>query len=91
VLDLAEELASDGVATVLYTDVTRDGTASGADLEATAAVACFVPTIASGGVRGTNDVVALSMIEGVEGVVVGRALYEGLVTLEELIAATGGP
>jgi phosphoribosylformimino-5-aminoimidazole carboxamide ribotide isomerase len=88
---LAEELASDGVATVLYTDVTRDGTASGADLEETAAVACFVPTIASGGVRGTNDVVALSMIEGVEGVVVGRALYEGLVTLEELIAATGGP
>lgn len=91
VLDLAEELASDGVATVLYTDVTRDGTASGADLEETAAVACFVPTIASGGVRGTNDVAALSMIEGVEGVVVGRALYEELVTLEELIAATGGP
>jgi phosphoribosylformimino-5-aminoimidazole carboxamide ribotide isomerase len=88
VLDLAEELASDGVATVLYTDVTRDGTSSGAALEETTAVACFVPTIASGGVRGTGDVVALSMIDGVEGVVVGRALYEGLVTLEELIAAT---
>lgn len=87
VLDLAEELASDGVATVLYTDVARDGTSSGAALEQTAAVASLVPTIASGGVRGTEDVVALSKIDGVAGVVVGRALYEGLVTLEELIEA----
>jgi phosphoribosylformimino-5-aminoimidazole carboxamide ribotide isomerase len=87
VLDLAEELASDGVATVLYTDVARDGTSSGAALEQTAAVASLVPTIASGGVRGTEDVVALSKIDGVDGVVVGRALYERLVTLEELIAA----
>lgn len=87
VLDLAEELASDGVASVLYTDVARDGTSSGAALEQTAAVASLVPTIASGGVRGTGDVIALSRIDGVEGVVVGRALYEGLVTLEELIEA----
>ena len=87
VLDLAAELASDGVASVLYTDVARDGTSSGAALEQTAAVAGFVPTIASGGVRGAADVAALSMIDGVEGVVVGRALYEGLVTLEELILA----
>jgi phosphoribosylformimino-5-aminoimidazole carboxamide ribotide isomerase len=90
VLDLAKELASDGVASVLYTNVSRDGTSSGVALEETAAVATFVPTIASGGVRGTGDVVALSMIDGVEGVVVGRSLYEGLVTLEELIAAAEG-
>ncbi len=87
VLDLAEELAGDGVATVLYTDVSRDGTASGAALEETAAVASLVPTIASGGVRGADDAVALSKIDGVVGVVVGRALYEALVTLEELIGA----
>jgi phosphoribosylformimino-5-aminoimidazole carboxamide ribotide isomerase len=91
VLDLAEELAADGVATVLYTDVSRDGTSSGAALEETAAVASLVPTIASGGVRGTADVMALSKIEGVVGVVVGRALYEGLVTLAELIEAAEGP
>ena len=90
VLDLAEELAADGVATVLYTDVSRDGTSVGAALEETAAVASFVTTIASGGVRGAGDVVALSKIGGVVGVVVGRALYEGLVTLEELIEATEG-
>jgi phosphoribosylformimino-5-aminoimidazole carboxamide ribotide isomerase len=87
VLDLAEELAADGVATVLYTDVSRDGTSSGVALEETAAVASLVPTIASGGVRGAADVVALSKIDGVVGVVVGRALYEALVTLEELIGA----
>jgi phosphoribosylformimino-5-aminoimidazole carboxamide ribotide isomerase len=91
VLDLAEELASDGVASVLYTDVSRDGTSVGAALEQTAAVAAIVPTIASGGVRGAEDVLALSKIQGVAGVVVGRALYEGLVTLEELIEAARRP
>jgi phosphoribosylformimino-5-aminoimidazole carboxamide ribotide isomerase len=90
VLDLAEELAADGVATVLYTDVSRDGTSVGAALEETAAVAAFLPTIASGGVRGVEDVLALSKIDGVVGVVVGRALYEGHVTLEELIEAARG-
>jgi len=87
VLDLAEDLAADGVATVLYTDVSRDGTFTGAALEETAAVARLVPTIASGGVRGTGDVAALSKITGVVGVVVGTALYEGRVSLEELIEA----
>ncbi len=87
VLDLADELTSDGVSTVLFTDVARDGTSAGAALEDTAAVASLVPTIASGGVRGAEDVAALSAIGGVVGVVVGRALYEGLVTLEELLQA----
>jgi len=89
VLELAGDLADDGVGTVLYTDVSRDGTFSGAALEETAAVASIVPTIASGGVRGGRDVVALSKIDGVVGVVVGTALYEGRVTLEELIEAAG--
>ena len=87
VLDLAAVLAADGVATVLYTDVSRDGTFSGAALEETAAVARFVPTIASGGVRGTQDVLALSKITRVVGVIVGTALYEGRVALEELVEA----
>lgn len=89
VLELSEELAADGVASVLYTDVARDGMDLGAALEKTAEVARMVPTIASGGVRGAEDVVALRKIEGVTGVVVGTALYEGSVTLEELLAAAG--
>jgi phosphoribosylformimino-5-aminoimidazole carboxamide ribotide isomerase len=87
VLDLAEELAADGVASVLFTDVARDGMDAGAALEATADVARAVPTIASGGVRGVEDVAALSEIPGVVGVVVGTALYEGQVTLAQLMAA----
>jgi phosphoribosylformimino-5-aminoimidazole carboxamide ribotide isomerase len=87
VLDLAEELTTDGVASVLYTDVARDGMDVGAALEATAAIAKTIPTVASGGVRGTEDVAALSKIPGVVGVVVGTALYEGRVTLAELMAA----
>ena len=87
VLDLAEELATDGVASVLYTDVARDGMDTGAALEATATVADLIPTVASGGVRGVEDVAALSRIRGVVGVVVGTALYEGRVTLTQLMAA----
>lgn len=87
VFDLCEELAEDGVASVLYTDVARDGMDAGAALEGTAAVAKVIPTIASGGVRGPEDVAALSRAQGVVGVVVGTALYEGQTTLKELIAA----
>jgi phosphoribosylformimino-5-aminoimidazole carboxamide ribotide isomerase len=90
VLEFAEELAADGVGTVLYTDVLRDGMDAGVALERTAAVASLVPTIASGGVRGAEDVVALSKISDVVGVVVGTALYEGRVTLEELLRAASG-
>lgn len=85
VLDLAGELASEGVGSVLYTDVSRDGMDAGAALEETAIVAREVPTVASGGVRDAGDVAALARIRGVVGVVVGTALYEARVTLEELL------
>ncbi|MGB3682376.1 MAG: 1-(5-phosphoribosyl)-5-[(5-phosphoribosylamino)methylideneamino]imidazole-4-carboxamide isomerase [Rubrobacteraceae bacterium] len=90
VFELAEELADDGVAAVLYTDVARDGMDTGAALEETAAVARIVPAIASGGVRDAADVAALSKIEGVLGAIVGTALYEGQVDLEDLIEAARG-
>jgi phosphoribosylformimino-5-aminoimidazole carboxamide ribotide isomerase len=88
VLELAEHLAGEGVASVLYTDVARDGMDAGAALAGTAAVAQKIPTIASGGVRGAEDVVAFARMPGVTGVVVGTALYEGRTTLSELIEAT---
>ncbi len=89
VLELGEELAADGVASVLYTDVARDGMDAGAALEGTAELAAIVPTIASGGVQGTRDVAALAKLPGITGVIVGTALYEGRVTLEELLEAAG--
>ena len=84
---LAAELAADGVAAVLYTDVARDGMDEGAALESTATIASVIPTIASGGVRGEGDVSDLGKIPGVVGVIVGTALYEGSVTLEALLKA----
>lgn len=87
VLELAEELATDGVASVLYTDVARDGMDTGAALEETAKVASRIPAIASGGVRGVEDIQTLSMVDGVVGAVVGTALYEQRVTLVELLNA----
>jgi phosphoribosylformimino-5-aminoimidazole carboxamide ribotide isomerase len=91
VLDLSKELAADGVASVLYTDVARDGMNAGIALEGTEAVAEIIPTVASGGVRGTEDVAALSRTPGVVGVVVGTALYEGKTTLRELISCAKAP
>jgi phosphoribosylformimino-5-aminoimidazole carboxamide ribotide isomerase len=91
VLDLSKELADDGVASVLYTDVARDGMNAGIALEGTAAVAELIPTVASGGVRGTEDVAALSRTPGIVGVVVGTALYEGKTTLRDLIASVQTP
>ena len=85
--DLASELAADGVSSVLYTDVSRDGMDEGAALENTSAVAAHIPTIASGGVRGAADVAALAEVPGIVGVVVGTALYEGRATLEDLLHA----
>ena len=87
VLELAEEISEDGVASVLYTDVARDGVGTGAALEDTAALASVVPTIASGGVRDAEDVAALCRLDGVVGVIVGTALYEERVTLEDLLRA----
>ncbi len=87
VLDLARELSEDGVGSVLYTDVARDGMGAGAALQSTATVSGAIPTIASGGVRGTEDIAALTNVPGVVGAVVGTALYEGGATLKELLRA----
>ncbi len=83
--DLAKELVADGVSSVLYTDVARDGMDEGTALESTATIAGIIPTIASGGVRGEDDVAALVGVPGITGVIVGTALYEGRATLEELL------
>lgn len=87
VLDLAEELSGDGIASVLHTDVARDGMDGGPALEATAAVAAIIPAIASGGVRDARDITALANIPGIVGAIVGTALYEGQATLEGLLEA----
>lgn len=87
VTDMAMRFEEDGVAAIVYTDISRDGMLSGVNVEATAvlAAAIHVPVIASGGVQGLDDIKALRAVqdEGVEGVIIGRALYEGTIDLKE--------
>jgi phosphoribosylformimino-5-aminoimidazole carboxamide ribotide isomerase len=82
-----------GVAGIVYTDIDRDGTGDGVNAEATARLArsVTVPVLASGGVHGVVDVERLREVadSGIEGVVVGRALYDGAVTLAKLTEAAG--
>jgi phosphoribosylformimino-5-aminoimidazole carboxamide ribotide isomerase len=88
-LELARRAAAAGAAAVIYTDVRRDGTARGPNLEATAALAAGagLPIIASGGIAGLFDIVRLAAISGVAGAIVGRALYTGAVDLRAAVAA----
>jgi phosphoribosylformimino-5-aminoimidazole carboxamide ribotide isomerase len=78
-----------GAAALLYTDVSRDGTELGPNVEATAALAVAVgmPVLASGGVGTTDHLRALATVPGVMGTVVGRALYTGAITLSAALAA----
>jgi phosphoribosylformimino-5-aminoimidazole carboxamide ribotide isomerase len=80
-----------GAAAVTVTDISRDGTQIGVDALRMAAVASAarIPLIASGGVASLEDIAALAahFNDGVVGVIVGRALYEGNLTLAEAIAA----
>jgi phosphoribosylformimino-5-aminoimidazole carboxamide ribotide isomerase len=87
-IDLVSSLGDAPLAGILYTDVARDGTGSGPNLEATAmlASAARVPVIASGGV-GTLDHLRQLAARGVSACIVGRALYAGAFTLEEAIEA----
>jgi phosphoribosylformimino-5-aminoimidazole carboxamide ribotide isomerase len=75
----------------LVTSITKDGTLSGPDLKTLSEVRQYpnVEIIAAGGIGSLNDLVALKRV-GVEGVVIGKALYEGRFTLKEALNAVGG-
>jgi phosphoribosylformimino-5-aminoimidazole carboxamide ribotide isomerase len=82
--DVVLALADAPIAAVLYTDVARDGMGAGPNLAATAALAAKspFPVIASGGVGTERQLEALAQIANVESAVVGRALYDGSLTIE---------
>jgi phosphoribosylformimino-5-aminoimidazole carboxamide ribotide isomerase len=90
-IDLARDMANRGAAGIVFTDIDRDGTGHGVSVEATArlAEALAIPVVASGGVHSVSDVARLREVAatGIEGVIVGRALYDGAVTLCDLLAA----
>lgn len=81
VLDLGRKFEDYGVESIIYTDIGRDGMLTGVNIEATVRLAQHVriPVIASGGVTDMTDIEALCAVEqeGVEGVILGRSIYEG--------------
>jgi phosphoribosylformimino-5-aminoimidazole carboxamide ribotide isomerase len=87
-VDLVRSFADAPLAGVLYTDVARDGTRAGPNLEATAELATQtpVPVIASGGVGSLDDLRALAA-RGISACIVGRAIYDGTFTLDQAIEA----
>ena len=91
-LELRRRAGAAGAAAVIYTDVRRDGTGRGPNLEATATLAAEagLPVIASGGIAGVDDLRRLAEIPGVVGAIVGRALYTGAVDLRTATAALAG-
>jgi len=82
-LDLARRFEDAGAAAIIYTDIDRDGLLQGVNVEATAALAQSIstPVIASGGVASLADLDKLKAVKdsGIEGVIIGRALYDGRV------------
>jgi phosphoribosylformimino-5-aminoimidazole carboxamide ribotide isomerase len=87
VADLAARFADAGVAALLFTDVGRDGLLKGVNVDATAALAAAtaLPVIASGGVASGADITALRRHANIEGVIVGRAIYDGRLTLPDAL------
>jgi len=84
--DLAREFANAGVEAIICTDVGKDGTLSGVNVEFTLDIAraSGVSTIASGGVKDEDDIKALIETQEVDGVIIGKAYYEGTLDLAKM-------
>ncbi|WP_339897414.1 1-(5-phosphoribosyl)-5-[(5-phosphoribosylamino)methylideneamino]imidazole-4-carboxamide isomerase [uncultured Gilvimarinus sp.] len=85
--DLAKRFEADGVSSIVYTDIARDGMMQGVNVEATVAMAqaSSIPVIASGGITNMDDIRALSAVsdQGICGAITGRAIYEGTLDVAE--------
>jgi len=90
-IDLAREVASLGVGRIIYTDIARDGRLKGPNLETTREIArqSGARVTASGGVGSLDDIARLTELasDGVDGVIVGKALYENRFTLKQALRA----
>jgi len=89
-VDMARQFAESPLAAIVYTDIATDGMLTGPNVAAMAEMqaAVSVPVVASGGVSRRDDVVRLAEA-GLAGCIIGRALYEGTLTLPEALAAAG--
>ena len=87
--DLAREYADAGVCAIICTDISRDGMLSGVNVEFSRSIAkaSGIDTIASGGVKDMNDIIALKNAELIAGLIVGKAYYEGTLDLKKAFEA----
>jgi len=87
VIDMAKHFENDGVVSIVYTDIGRDGMMTGVNVESTVklAQAVKIPIIASGGITNIEDIKALCAVqdEGISGAITGRAIYEGTLDFAE--------
>ncbi len=94
-VDLARKFEDCGVAAINFTDIARDGMQTGPNLAATKqlAEAISIPVVASGGVSSIQDIKDLLPLEtsGVIGVIVGKALYSGVLELKSALELTNSP
>ncbi|MBI4536487.1 MAG: 1-(5-phosphoribosyl)-5-[(5-phosphoribosylamino)methylideneamino]imidazole-4-carboxamide isomerase [candidate division NC10 bacterium] len=92
--DLARQASGLPLAAIIYTDISRDGMLSGPDLDGLRAIAeaARLPVIASGGIASAADIAALRSLVplGLRGAIIGKALYDGRLSLEAALAAGGG-
>jgi phosphoribosylformimino-5-aminoimidazole carboxamide ribotide isomerase len=90
--DLARSFEDAGVAALIYTDIDRDGAMQGPNIAATEALAraVTIPVIASGGVSGMADLLALRDTGVIAGAISGRALYDGAIDLGAAVTALAG-
>ncbi|MDF7673790.1 1-(5-phosphoribosyl)-5-[(5-phosphoribosylamino)methylideneamino]imidazole-4-carboxamide isomerase [Acetobacteraceae bacterium ESL0709] len=95
-IELAQRMEDAGVAAIIFTEISRDGMLEGLDLDQTAALArkVSIPVIASGGVGSLEHLKALYRtaqdVPGIEGVIVGKAIYDGRIDLSEAIKLLEG-
>ena len=93
VVDLARKFEGYGIEGIIYTDIGRDGMLTGVNIDATVklAQAVSVPVYASGGVNDLDDIDKLLAVEseGVQGVILGRSLYEGTLDFAAALERTG--
>ena len=79
-----------GVSTIVFTDIDRDGMMTGPNVDSTCALARTggLQVIASGGVSSMDDLTSIAAVtsEGIEGAIIGKALYEGVINLSEAVA-----
>lgn len=93
-VDLAKQFEDVGVSAIIYTDISKDGAMEGPNVDETVALAeaVSIPVIASGGISCNDDIAKYRQhaLSGIEGVIIGRALYDGKIDVQEALKKVKG-